>query len=102
MLLITLDFPGVGRKEEPTSGFIPGRRGKVSQSISNQTHACRFRSTPQRSEIVSTMGRPHPPLRSGRGEGSDGTSKPGPGSHTLPCTEPDETATVSEICSSGE
>jgi hypothetical protein len=57
---------------------------------------------PQRSEIVSTMGRPHPPLMSGRGQGSEGASKPEPGSHTLPRTEPAETGTVSEIWSSGE
>ena len=48
------------------------------------------------------MGRPHPPLRSGRGQGSEGASKPGPGSHTLPRTEPAETLTISEIRSSGE
>src|SRR5919199_6818973 len=65
-------------------------------------HAWLFRSTPQRSEIVSTMGRPHPPLRSGRGQGSERTSKPGPGSHTFPRTEPAETVTVSEIRSLGE
>src|SRR5918994_1560958 len=74
----------------------------MSQSISNQTHACLFPSTPQRSEIVSTMGRPHPPLRSERGLGSGGILKPGPGSHTLPCTAPSETVTVSEIWSSAE
>src|SRR5919202_4652493 len=74
----------------------------MSQSISNQTHAWLFRSTPQRSEIVSTMGRPHPPLRSGRGQGSERISKPGPGSHTFPRTEPAETLTISEIRSLGE
>jgi hypothetical protein len=74
----------------------------VSQSISNQTHAQLFCSTPQRSEIVSTIGRPHPPLRPGHGRGSDGTSKPGPASHTLPRTEPAETLTVSEMWSFGE
>ena len=74
----------------------------ISQSSSNQTQVWLFRSTPQRSEILSIMGRPHPPLRSGRGEGSDGTSKPGPGSHTLPHTEPAETVTVSEMWSWGE
>jgi hypothetical protein len=74
----------------------------MSQSISNQTHAWLFRSTPQRSEIVSTMGRPHPLLKSDRGQGSEGPSKPGPGSHTLPRTEPAETVTVSEMWSLGE
>src|SRR5918993_916138 len=74
----------------------------MSQSISNHTHACLFPSTPQRSEIVSTMGRPHPPLRSERGLGSEGIPKPGPGSHTLPRTASSETVTVREICSSGE
>src|SRR5215203_362778 len=74
----------------------------MSQSISNHTHACLFSSTPQRSEIVSTIGRPHPPLRSGRGQGSEGIPKPGPGSHTLPRTAPSETVTVSEIWSSAE
>ncbi len=48
------------------------------------------------------MGRPHPPLRSGRGPSSAGIPKPEPGSHTLPRTEPAETVTVSEIWSSGE
>ncbi len=74
----------------------------MSQSISNHTHACLFPSTPQRSEIVSTMGKPHPPLRSERGLGSEGILKPGPGSHTLPRTAPSETVTVSEIWSSAE
>lgn len=79
-----------------------GRGKQLSQSISNQTHVKLFCSTPQRSEIVSTIGRPHPPLRPGCGRGSDGTSKPGPESHTLPRTEPAETLTVSEIWSFGE
>src|SRR5918998_5480521 len=74
----------------------------MSQSISNHTHVCLFCSTPQRSETVSTMGRPHPPLRSDRGQGSEDASKPGPGSHTFPRTELAETVTVSEIWSSGE
>src|SRR5215216_6179309 len=74
----------------------------VPQSISNQTHAQPLRSTPQRSEILSRMGRPHPPLQSVLGLGSEGFSKPGPGSHTLPRTEPSEITTVSEICSSGD
>jgi hypothetical protein len=74
----------------------------MSQSISNQTHTQLFCSTPQRSETVSTIGRPHPPLRPGCGRGSDAISKPGPESHTLPRTEPAETLTVSEIWSFGE
>jgi hypothetical protein len=99
---IALCFFEVCEKEEPTSRLLPGRGKQVSQSISNQTHAQLFCSTPQRSEIVSTIGRPHPPLRPGRGRGSDGTSKPGPASHTLPRTEPAETLTVSEMWSFGE
>jgi hypothetical protein len=79
------------------------RTGEVtSQSISNQTQARLFRSTPQRSEILSTIGKPHPPFRPGRGRGSESTLKPEPGSHTLPRTEPAVTATESEIWSSGE
>src|SRR5215213_4580360 len=70
--------------DEPTSRLLPGRGREMPQSISNQTHGWLFPSTPQRSEIVSTMGRPHPPLMSDLGQGSEGTSKPGPGSHTLP------------------
>src|SRR5215217_7354928 len=101
MLLIALDFPGVCHKPRADEWTLTQAKG-VSQSISNQTHVCLFRSTPQRSEIISTMGRPHPPLRSGRGPSSDGTSKPGPGSHTLPRIEPAETVTVSKIWSWGE
>ena len=74
----------------------------MSQSISNHTHACLFPSIPQRSEIVSTIGRPHPPLRSERRLGSEGIRKPGPGSHTPARTAPSETVTVREIWSSGE
>src|SRR5919112_847131 len=95
-----MDFPGVCQKRRAdgwTHTWAKG--GKVSQSISNQTHTWRLRSTPQRSEIVSTMGKPHPPLMSERGEGSEGTSKPEPASHPLPRTEPAETFTVSEIWS---
>jgi hypothetical protein len=44
------------------------------------------------------MGRPHPPLKSVLGCGSEGFSKPGPGSHTIPCTSPSEITTASEIC----
>src|SRR5215210_7310993 len=74
----------------------------MPQSISNQTHAQPLRSTPQRSEILSRMGRPHPPLKSVLGLGSEGFSKPGPGSHTLPRTAPSEITIASEICSSGD
>jgi hypothetical protein len=74
----------------------------MPQSISNHTHAQPSRSTPQRSEILSTMGRPHPPLKSVLGLGSEGFLKPGPGSHTLPRTDLSEITTVSEICSSGD
>src|SRR5215217_524165 len=90
------------KNEVPTSILLLGRGKQVSQSISNQTHAQLFCSTPQRSDIVSTIGRPHPPFRSGCGRGSDSTSKPGPESHTLPRTEPAETLTVSEIWSFDE
>ena len=86
----------------PTSRLLPRRGKQVSQSISNQTHAQLFCSTPQRSDIVSTIGRPHPPFRPGCGRGSDSTSKPGPESHTLPRTDPAETLTVSEIRSVGK
>src|SRR5829696_8198839 len=68
----------------------------MPQSISNHTHAQPLRSTPQRSEILSRMGRPHPPLKSVLGLGSEGFSKPGPGSHTPPRTEPSEITTVTE------
>src|SRR5215208_7080384 len=96
-------FPWSLRKnEESTSRLSPERGSETSQSISNHTHACLLRSTSQRSEIVSTMGRPHPPLRSSCGQGFEGASKPGPGSHTLPRTELAETDTVREICSSHE
>src|SRR4051794_33941103 len=47
-------------------------------------------------------GQAHPPLKSDRGHGSEGILKPEPGSHNLPCTEPAETVTESEIWSSGE
>ena len=74
----------------------------MSQSISNHTHAHPLRSTPQRSEILSTMGRPHPPLKSILGFGSEGFLKPGPGSHTVPRTDPSQITTVSEMRWSGE
>src|SRR5215218_7065148 len=90
------------KDEESTSRLLLGRGEQVSQSISNQTHVQLFCSTPQRSEIVSTIGKPHPPLWPGCRRGSDCTSKPGPESHTLPRTEPAETVTVSEIWSLGE
>src|SRR4028118_1461159 len=88
--------------KEPMRELLPGRERGRPQSISNQTHAQLFCWTPQRSEIISTMGRPQPPLMSDRGLGSEGTSKPEPGSHTLPRTEPDKTVTVSEIWSLGD
>src|SRR5215212_5057660 len=66
----------------------------TSYSISNQTQAPLF---------LSTIGKPHPPCRPpGRGRGSESASKPEPGSHTLPRTEPAETATESEIWSFGK
>src|SRR5215207_4270579 len=82
--------------------LLPGRETVLSQSISNQTHAQPLRSTSQRSEILSTIGRPHPPLKSVLGLGAEGFSKPGPRSHTLRRTDPSEITTASEICSSAE
>jgi hypothetical protein len=88
--------------KEPTRELLPERERVLLQSISNQTHDQPICSTPQRSEILSTMGRPHPPLKSVRGLGSEGSSKPGPGSHTLPRTDLPETITESKIWSFSE
>jgi hypothetical protein len=88
--------------KEPTRELSPERERVLLQSISNQTHDQPLCSTPQRSEILSTMGRPHPPLKSVRGLGSEGLSKPGPGSHTLPRTDLPETITESKIWSFSE
>jgi len=74
----------------------------MSQSISNHTHAQLFRSTPQRPDSLPTVGRPHPPLRSGRGPSFEGIRKPGPGSHTLPRPDSAEASTESQIWASGE
>jgi hypothetical protein len=60
------------------------------------------RSAPQRSEILSTIGKPQPPLKSGRGPGLEGTSKPEPGSSTFPRTEPPLAVTTTRILSLGE
>jgi hypothetical protein len=93
--------PGGTRLGGISIGFRRSPRS-LAQSISNQTHTQLFRSTPQRSEMLSTIGSPHPPLKSARGRVTEGTLKPEPGSRTLPRTASPDTATESEILSFGK
>jgi hypothetical protein len=77
--------------------FCRDKEGDASINLEPNAHVTVLLDSPTIRDRLDDGQRPHPLLRSGRGRGSEGTSKPGAGSHTLPRTEPAETVTVSEI-----